>query len=958
MTQHRSTNLNKYLQDHKRSGEEECTHTCMPADKHMNISPCAYSIPENEWTNFMQLYYREVIVKGQLEYLTEKQLVENGPIMLDFDFRYDKTITERPHKQEHIEDALVEYFEQIEKLVDIADGAIIEVFVMEKKDMNKLEDKIKDGIHIIIGMQMHKALQAMLRTNVMPNLKSMWDDLPVKNDWSDILDEGVTKGSVNWQLYGSRKAGNQAYMIKYHYKFTYTASAAGTPSAAGTSAAGTPSEWSYYEEPIAKFSTEKNLLKLSARYADHPGFPMKQNVYEAFELAKRSLNKKGAAVAVAGAAAKSLGTPSFINSYREINNEATLNAELEKIFENIDSSEYRLKEIHDYTMILPISYYGPGSYNKWIKVGMALRNNLNESNKLFLTWLKFSSQENCRDTLKGANGKFDWSSVPELYQTWEGFKTNNQNPLTYKSIMYWAKNENREKYDEIFHNTTNFYVNQSVQGHGTEFDLATVLYNMKKDRYACTSLKNKIWYEYVNHRWHEIDSGITLRLAISKEMHKIYSDMQQETSNKVQSMDPGDESGARNKLMDSIKIMSLIATNLKKTQPKQNIMTEAGLLFYDKHFLEQLDSNTHLLCFNNGVVDFKKKVFRNGNPEDCLSKCTNIDYIPYQTVLKKHAPIMAEIQDFMKKVFPIKDVEEYMWDHLASALIGVNLNQTFNVYKGVGANGKSKITELMMKCLGTYYKTINVTLLTTKPASIGSASSELAQTPGVRYLVMNEPNKGDKLVEGTMKQFSGGDEIQARQLFQESKTFTPQFKMAMLTNNDLDIGSNDDGTWRRLRYVDFISVFINKPYEDDRYTRSEHPYQYPIDEKLGEKLGEWAPIFMSMLVERAYKTDGYVKDCETILRASKKKREENDYLAAFVKDIIHRKEGKNLKKTELLEAFKLWYLENNPGSKSIPKGKEITEYMNLKFGECSKVGWRNIEVGYNEIDDEEGVSPP
>jgi len=514
--------------------------------------------------------------------------------------------------------------------------------------------------------------------------------------------------------------------------------------------------------------------------------------------------------------------------------------------------------------------------------------------------------------------------------------------------MYWAKSENREKYDAIWKDTTKFYVTQSLRG-GTEFDLATVLYSMKKDRYVCTSLKNKEWYEYINHRWHHIDSGSTLRLAISKEMHKIYVDLQQETNQRVECMDPSDET--RVKVMESVKVIGSIASNLKKTQPKQNIMTEASLIFYDKDFIDSLDKNTHLLCFTNGVIDFKQKIFRQGKPEDCMSKCTNIDYIPYETVLKNYTKTMDEIKTFMKQVFPIKDLEEYMWDHLAACLIGENKNQTFNVYKGTGANGKSILTDLMTRCLGTYAKSISVALLTTKPASIGSSSSEVAQTPGVRYLIMGEPNKGDKLVEGTMKLYTGGDEIQARQLFQESRSFKPQFKMILMTNNDLEIMTNDDGTWRRMRYVDFLTKFYD--YEGE-FNKEEYPYQFPKDESLKDKLDDWAPVLMSMLVERAYKTEGIVKDCPTVVRASKQKREDGDYLAGFVRDKVVRKEGgKGIKKTEILETFRLWFLACNPGSKTIPKGKEIIDYMNLKFGECGKNGWRNCEVGYDDDGDDE-----
>ena len=39
-------------------------------------------------------------------------------------------------------------------------------------------------------------------------------------------------------------------------------------------------------------------------------------------------------------------------------------------------------------MVLPKSYYGEGSYNNWIRE-VALKNT---HEKLFLTWMKFSSQ--------------------------------------------------------------------------------------------------------------------------------------------------------------------------------------------------------------------------------------------------------------------------------------------------------------------------------------------------------------------------------------------------------------------------------------------------------------------------------------------------------------------------------------------------------------------------------------
>ena len=52
------------------------------------------------------------------------------------------------------------------------------------------------------------------------------------------------------------------------------------------------------------------------------------------------------------------------------------------------------------------------------------------------------------------------------------------------------------------------------------------------------------------------------------------------------------------------------------------------------------------------------------------------------------------------------------------SLIGTNENQTFNIYTGSGSNGKSKLVELMSKCLGDYKATVPITLVTQSRNSV------------------------------------------------------------------------------------------------------------------------------------------------------------------------------------------------------------------------------------------------
>ena len=938
MTALKNSGLDNYLRIHNAVKGEGFTHTRI-GDKALGIFGGSYKIDDNDWKSFMELYYQHVFVNSQVEYLTEKQLTENGPILIDIDLRYDTAITSKQHTTDHIIDAVMLYAEKIKHLVDITEGSRIDVFVMEKKDVNQLENKTKDGIHIIICLQMHKALQVLLRKKVLPELKNIWEDLPITNDWEDVLDEGVTKGFVNWQVYGSRKPANQAYMIKHHFELAFT-----------------KNDINIDEKPLSKFSTEKNMCKLSARYTEHPAFPLKSGeVLTEFEAAKLSLHQTTKKPDASKQKLKIRHTVGNIKSvaFADIENEAILDDMIEKMLEGVGPIDYRIKETHDYTMSLPLSYYGPGSYTKWIKVGMALHNTKPE---LFLTWLKFSCQENCRDTLKGVNGKFDWRMVPELYETWMKFSSSEgtTQSLTHRSIMYWSKNDAREKYDAIRKDTIDFFISETIKtATATEFDLASVLYNMRKDRFVCVSIKNKIWYEYKNHRWHETDSGTNLRLALSKDMHQIYFDKTCEITNKVNSLgEVGDPN--REKLIKASQKITDICTLLKKTQSKQNIMREACELFYDKDFMTKLDRNPYLMCFNNGVVDFNQKIFRKGQPDDFISKCTNIDY-----KLSKPPTIIKEINDFMSQLFPVKELETYMWDHLSSCLIGVNTNQTFHIYKGSGRNGKSVLTSLMSRCMGSYKGTVPITLITGKRTGIGSTSSEVAQLDGVRYAVMQEPSKGDKINEGTLKELTGGtDPIQARALFKDTITFVPQFKLVVCTNTDFEDTSNDDGTWRRMRYIDFMSKFLEKPYEDDvKFPRSECPYQYPLDKKLEERFESWAPVFMALLVQRAYDNLGLVKDCHSVMANSDKHREGQDYFAGFVKDKIRKKEGQSIRKVTTYNEFKKWYQSNY--GKDVPKGKEFTEFMDKRFGIYTKAGWRNIELieDYEEGDELGGLPP-
>ena len=898
--------FDSYLNSFYSKKGQAYTHTRI-GDNELSIKGGSYTI--SNLADFYKKYIKHVFEDGKYEFLTEKQHIDSGPLLIDFDFRYDTSIDERQHSEDTISDIIQLYLQELTNILDIKNDTEIPIFVFEKENVNMLDNVTKDGIHMIIGIDMLRELQIILRENILNNIKITLEDLPLTNSMDEVLDEGITKGTTNWQLYGSRKPGNEAYLLKYQYSVSKNEN----------------DEWNMEQQTVEEFDLKKNFKLLTAQYKGHTTFEMNETIKEEYEKKKKNKKKK-----ISSSNRLNIIDKNKNYDMNDITNPDILDEIISRIIENIDSKDYYIKETHNYTMCLGESYYNP--YDKWIRVGWALKNT---DERLFYTWMAFSSKSD----------KFDFDKIPEFYNMWCNFGKTDAG-LTERSIIYWAKNDNYEKFKEIREESIDYYVEKTIEN-PTDFDFAMVLYQIYKDDFICVSIKKDIWYIYNKHKWEENEGGTSLRLSISREVYQIYFEKMNKYARQLGSgtIDPSSEVGEAVKTKS--RTLGDITAKLKQRGIKDNIMREAKEIFYVKDFMEKVDANPNLLCFNNGVYDFEIKAFRKGKPDDYISKSTNIDYIELKENI--HANKINEINDFMYKLFPEVELRDYMWQHMASTLIGKNNDQTFNIYNGSGSNGKSKLVELMSASLGDYKATVPITLITAKRNSIGSTSSEVVQLKGVRYAVMQEPSKGDKINEGIMKEITGGDPLQGRALFKDSITFIPQFKLVVCTNTLLDVGSNDEGTWRRICVCEFKSKFMKKSdmssSNDDDVMQQ---YQFELDKTLGDKFESWSPIFMSMLVNKACETDGMVNICEAVKSSSLSYRNTQDYYSEFITDKVKKSEGSFIKETSLYEVFKSWYQLHH--GKNIPKGRDLFEYMNKRFGKKQRGKWSNVAIIYDDYD--------
>jgi P4 family phage/plasmid primase-like protien len=945
-TLQKSMNLTSFLKSHviKRDSSssnssnllsKESTNTRI-GDEESGIYGGNYHIPKDEYPHFVSLVHREIFVKKNQEYLTEAQM-EKGPILVDLDLRHDLTIQNRQYTQENIVELIELYLETFKNVFQFDDAAVVNTYVLEKTDVNPVPKKgyTKDGIHLIISINCDHITQQLIRKKIITQMDDIWNlsDMKITNSWDAIFDEGISTGKTNWQMFGCQKPNHAPYQLTQIYTATFDSS---------------DQQFSLVHEDPSTFNLAKNMFKLSARYPDHyEPFMTTQFLeeYNAFAPGNKKRSNNTNTINNVNTNNSSVNNGEEIDIFSITNHDqlqACLAAYLDKVSKKTD--KYECVEAHDYAMTLPETYYGSGSYDKWFSVGCVLRNT---SNCLFIVWLAFSAQA----------PMFDFN-IAKLWDFWKKFDTKNPNGLTLRSLMYWSNRDAPEKYKEVRGKSVDYYIEQSIDSGLfecgindrksvglTDYDVANVLYQLKKGLYASSSINGDGWYEFTKHRWKRIDSGYSLKNTISCEMRSLYMKKAMSINEALTNVKDEDELKIKALNTRQTKVME-IYTRLGKTNDKKNYMTEAKNMFYDSKFLESIDQDQYLLCCANGVWDFREGVFRNGKPEDYLSKSTNIDYVP---IGPDNQHIADEINIFITQLFPQAELREYMWNHLASTLLGIPGNQTFNNYLGGGRNGKSVLVALMAKTLGEYKADIPLTaIVTPKRTSVGGLAPEIAMLKGARYVVMQEPKQGDVINEGILKELvSGLDMISARIPYHEEPLrFYPQFKLVVCANILPEIRAQDHGTWRRIRVVPFMSLFTENPVQNDSFK----PYQYPIDPKIDEKFDTWKGVFLAMLVERVLVTGGAVPDCEIVMKASNEYKNKQDVISQFINEKIVRVPGEPiLKKSTINEEFKNWH-ESNFGTKG-PKPKDIHDYLDRLYGPHDKIGWKDLRMVYEGRDD-------
>jgi P4 family phage/plasmid primase-like protien len=849
------------------------------------------------------------------------------PLVLDIDIKYKDKHTDRQYTLSTVKSFLELVWLHLQDIIVVEDGLYSDVYVMTKTvpyPCSKGEYKSKDGIHICFPkININKDAYKILCNNIKEDNDRLFevfktnDIIPPSN-----LDDTLFDGSFSrWMPYLCHKPNEEPYKLEEVFVMCGNKTERKDPALV-------TGELTLYTDEVLmmEMSMIRGGIKGNVSYT------------EAVEnQLKSKASKKSSMVD------KTEEEDIYKSFYVDNNN-------IINPYEIVEEEELKLITNLCECLSVERAY----EYGKWLDVGLALNNT--NSEKFLPVWEKFSMKYS-----KYREG----SSKRDCANKWQSFNNSSTgNPLTVGSIRYWANQDDPDKFNKVMIENLGTQIENSIShGHDAHHLIGLVIHKYYQGQFLCIDIGDD-WYYFNGVRWKSTLKANELKRRIHLDIYNIYLEYEAKYKNLTAlAVDPDEKDKWTKK-------QSKCLTFMQKLLQENYVNTVIGALrhlFYKEDIATEFDSNLNLLGLNNGVVDLKEWVFREGRPEDYITKTTGFDLpiggaeLPIKLsnvnehmsgIITNYGRYKDDLLTFIKQIIPIEDVREYTMRFLSKCLSGENRDEGFYIWTGSGGNGKSKLIELAQLVLGEYACGLPVSLITSKRASSNSATPEMERTKGIRLTVMQEPEADENINIGLMKELTGNDKIIARGLYKEPVEFVPQYKLLLMCNDLPNIPSNDDGTWRRLEVVDFIAKFVG---EEDYNKLDDSRHIYKRDKEMRNKLPAWKLIFFGILLEEwmKYDVDGITVPPQ-VNSKTKSYRNENDNVGRWINEaceessneIVDGVEKAPSPFTDLCEDFEDWCKENgiksnkNKFKEDLMRWQEKSQY-GLSIGKTVKDGCSN-----------------
>lgn len=405
------------------------------------------------------------------------------------------------------------------------------------------------------------------------------------------------------------------------------------------------------------------------------------------------------------------------------------------------------------------------------------------------------------------------------------------------TLFDWAKHDNPQKYEEI-QNMNAFMLLQKLilknDGALNDANLAKVLWTMFRNKFvfalnplATTKNKQGEWYEFVLptdnlgrntsavYKYRKELYPYTLDSYINEKLPEFIAQVREWVQERRDAQDADEE---WQKYYDSVyKKLKQTSQTLGNAGKSTAIISKCENEFLDRGFVEQLDTNKHVLGVGNGVLRlFPQTELIQQYHDIPISRYTDVEYIPYDP----RNPFIAETEKAIRDLFynedgPETDAFEFTMMYLASTLDARSKIPLLFIWLGEGGNGKSFLLELHINTLrlvpaGGYGAKLGVEFLTVHRPAANASNPAMMVLKSARFVYFSESEKGDVLRMGNIKEITS-ETLSARNHHESQDNFRANCHFVFASNNDPRVGGSDHGTWRRIIVYRFKMKFVPNP---------------------------------------------------------------------------------------------------------------------------------------------------
>jgi P4 family phage/plasmid primase-like protien len=822
------------------------------------------------------------------------------PVLADVDIKIKETeevqFESEIHTDRHVKEVVEVYQSILRKIVEDCSDKQLTCVLLEKPLYRVTKNGITYAKH---GFHLHFPYCFLNKTDqeihLIPRVQSMlgelktFEDLGVE-DSGTMIDKACCK--VPWLLYGSRKDnGMDPYLLS----------------------------------KIFDSNGQETTLEDAFKH------------YQLFDLRENTISIKGK---VKEYLPRILSIIPYCRETSEVKQGLASPLKEKMREQKSNNKEYKkqsvTRELEIAKQLLPmLSDFRTSDRNEWMTIGWCLFNIGEGCPEALELWCDFSSR--CEEEYDEA----------VCIHNWERMTTKD---LTLGTLRYYASVDNPERYREFKKEQATKYIHESLNG--SHNDIAKVLHALYGNEFVCASIASKTWFQFIGHKWEQIEDGVFLREKISGEIVDHFTEEGHKILTQLAGVsDKGEEAMFNARLKQTQKMIS----NLKSAPYKNNIMKENQEVFYDKRFREKLDTNPALFPCKNGVYDLTTNIFRPGRPEDFISKTSNINWKEYT----EDDDSVHNVHEYLEKVFPDKSIRRYFMDIASDIFLGGNHQKHVYFWTGEGDNAKSVTQNIFERMLGPLSIKFNTTVITGKKVQSGAANPELARAGGgVRMATLEEPNSDEMINIGILKNLSGNDTYYARDLFEkgkEGREITPMFKLVFICNKLPKLKYSDKAVWNRIRVVPFESTFCRQddPAPDD-YNEQLKQKRFPMDKDFGRKIPEMIDAFAWVLIKHRLTIRERIEP-EKVRIATAVYRKENDIYRQFVEECIAEDRDKTISLVELYSHFKDWFKDSLPNH-TLPIKNEVEEYFSRLWDDPDRgKKWKGYRIRTQQDDIEDGA---